>query len=30
VLVVLGNTDSDGTQNIATRARHLIAAPHRR
>jgi len=30
VLVVLGNTDSDGTQNIATHARDLIAAPHRR
>jgi len=29
VLVVLGNTDSDGTQNIATHARDWIAATHR-
>jgi hypothetical protein len=30
VLVVLGNTDSDGTQTIATHARDLIAASVRR
>jgi hypothetical protein len=30
VLVVLGNTDSDGTQAIATHVRELIAASMRR
>ena len=30
VLVVLGNTDSDGTQTIATHARDVIAASLRR
>jgi hypothetical protein len=30
VLVVLGNTDSDGTQTIATHVRDLIAASVRR
>jgi hypothetical protein len=30
VLVVLGNTDSDGTQTIATHVRDLIAATLRR